>query len=132
VVCVVPSPTPYVQLEKISLHADGPNPVDMAGGCRCHPRCPMAVGICGWNAEEVREELKKLLNEDREQCPESARVTDVGMNGPLGLTVTTSDPAQVERYLWKRLQAVALGRPALGAIRKANVQDGRLELILHE
>jgi len=54
------------------------------------------------------------------------------MNGPLGLTLTTSDPAQVEEYLWKRLQAVALGRPALGAIRKANVQAGRLELILHE
>ena len=43
-----------------------------------------------------------------------------------------SDPAQVEKYLWKRLQAVALGRPALGAIRKANIQTGALELILHE
>src|SRR3989442_7221513 len=92
----------------------------------------MAVGICGWNSEEVREELKKLLNEDREQFSESARVTDVGMNGPLWLTVTTSDPAQVEKYLWKRLQAVALGLPAPGAIRNANVQAGRLELILHE
>jgi len=131
-ISVVPSPNPSVQREKIILHGERPNPVDIPGGCRFHPRCPMAVGICGWNSEEVREELKKLLSEDREQFPESARVTDVGMNGPLGLTLTTSDPAQVEKYLWKRLQAVALGRPALGAIRKANVQDGRLELILHE
>jgi len=131
-ISVVPSPNPSVQREKIILHGERPNPVDIPAGCRFHPRCPMAVGICGWNAEEVRDELKKLLNEDREQFPESARVTDVGMNGPLGLTLTTSDPGQVEEYLWKRLQAVALGRPALGAIRKANVQAGRLELILHE
>jgi len=92
----------------------------------------MAVGICGWNSEEVQDELKKLLNEDREGSPESARVTEVEMNGPLTLILKTSDPAQVEKYLWKRLQAVALGRPALGAIRKANIQTGALELILDE
>ncbi len=131
-ISVVPSPNPSVHREKIILHGERPNAVDIPGGCRFHPRCPMAVGICGWNSEEVQEELKKLLDEDREQFPESARVTEVGMNGPLALTLKTSDPAQVERYLWKRLQAVALGRPALGAIRRANVQTGALELILHE
>jgi len=131
-ISVVPSPNPSVQREKIILHGERPNPVDIPGGCRFHPRCPMAVGVCGWNSEEVQEELKKLLNEDREQFPESARITNVETNGPLGLTLTTSDPAQVEKYLWKRLQAVGLGRPALGAIRRANIQAGRLELILHE
>jgi len=53
------------------------------------------------------------------------------MNGPLTLILKTSDPAQVEKYLWKRLQAVALGRPRWGDP-EGHIQTGALELILDE
>jgi len=131
-ISVVPSPNPSVQGEKIILQGERPNPVDIPGGCRFHPRCPMAVGVCGWNSEEVRDELNKLLAEDREEFPESSSVTEVAASGPLSVTVKTPNPGPVEKYLWKRLQAVALDRPALAAIRRANGQSGTLELMLHE
>jgi len=54
------------------------------------------------------------------------------VTGAFELAVATSDPAGVEKYLWKRLQSVALGRPALGSIRKAAAKAGTLELTLHK
>jgi len=131
-ISVVPSPNPAVRREKMILRGERPNPVDIPPGCRFHPRCPMAVGICGWNSDEVQAELSKLLTEDRDGFPEARTVDGVTVTGAFELAVATSDPAGVEKYLWKRLQSVALGRPALGSIRKAAAKAGTLELTLHK
>src|SRR2546426_7906161 len=57
-ISVVPSPNPSVQREKIILHGERPNPVDIPAGCPFHPPSPMAVGLCGSNAEAERDEVK--------------------------------------------------------------------------
>ncbi|MEK6986992.1 MAG: hypothetical protein AABX97_02715, partial [Candidatus Thermoplasmatota archaeon] len=129
---VVPSPNPSVHREKTILRGERPNPVDIPTGCRFHLRCPMAVGICGWNSEEVREELLKLFKEDRATYVEVQSIADVIANTPFGLTLSTSDPAAVEKYLRKRIQAVALGRAALGSIHEMQARPGALSLILHQ
>lgn len=131
-ISVVPSPNPTIEREKIILKGERPNPVDIPTGCRFHPRCPMAVGVCGWNSEEVRHELLRLIEEDRGKYSEAQSVTDVVGDAPFALTLATSDPAAVEKYLWKRIQVVALGRPALGAIRKMQSRAGALALSLHQ
>ncbi len=131
-ISVVPSPNPSIHREKTILRGERPNAVDIPNGCRFHPRCPVAVGICGWDSEEVRAELEKLFQEDRKTFDEARTVSAVAAPGSFAVTLTTPDPARVESYLRKRIQAVALKRPALGAIRKMAAKSGSLELELHK
>ncbi len=130
-ISVVPSPNPKVHRPKTILRGERPNPVDIPNGCRFHPRCPMAVGICGWDSEEVRAELAKLIQEDKKGFAEARTVSALSTSGSFAVTVTTADPGKVEAYLKKRIQAVALQRPALGAIREMSAKSGALDLQLH-
>ena len=130
-ISVVPSPNPSVRREKTILRGERPDAVDIPRGCRFHPRCPNAVGICGWDAEEVRAELEKLFRGDREAFPEAGTVSAMTASGPLALTLQTAEPARLESYLRSRVQAVALQRPALGAIRAMTAEGGALRLQLH-
>ncbi len=124
-ISVVPSPNPEIHREKIILKGERPNPVDIPLGCRFHPRCPNAVGICGWDSHEVREELERLFKEDKVE----AKVSTVD---PLNLRVATGGAKDLAGYLHKRIQEVALGRPALGAIRDMRPEGTDLVLVLHE
>jgi len=59
-ISVVPSPDPRKKVERIILKGERPDPVNIPTGCRFHPRCPVAFEKCGWNANEVAEDLKAL------------------------------------------------------------------------
>lgn len=43
---VVPVPNPRLRRERIILHGETPNPIDLPGGCRFHPRCPLVFDRC--------------------------------------------------------------------------------------
>lgn len=43
---VVPVPNPRLRRERIILQGETPNPLNLPGGCRFHPRCPVAVDAC--------------------------------------------------------------------------------------
>src|SRR5256885_4003232 len=59
-ISVVPSPDPRHLAKRTILKGERPDAVNIPGGCRFHPRCPVAFEICGWSADEVAEELKSL------------------------------------------------------------------------
>ncbi len=42
----IPIPDPRVRKQRILLPGDVPSPVNPPGGCRFHPRCPVAVAHC--------------------------------------------------------------------------------------
>jgi oligopeptide/dipeptide ABC transporter ATP-binding protein len=43
---VIPVPNPRLRHERIILQGETPNPIDLPGGCRFHPRCPVAIAAC--------------------------------------------------------------------------------------
>ncbi|OGS48445.1 MAG: hypothetical protein A3K68_01545 [Euryarchaeota archaeon RBG_16_68_13] len=130
-ISVVPSPNPEARREKIILRGERPNPADVPTGCRFHPRCPMAVGICGWEAEEVREELSRLLVEDKDTHPEGQVIQDIVADGPFALQIMTPDSGLAEKYLRDRIEALAKTRPALAAIRTMQGVNGGLAVTIH-
>ena len=42
----VPVPDPAARRQRILLRGDVPSPIDLPGGCRFHPRCPLAFDRC--------------------------------------------------------------------------------------
>jgi oligopeptide/dipeptide ABC transporter ATP-binding protein len=57
----IPVPDPTTKREKILLKGEIPDLARPPGGCRFHPRCPSALGNCGWSPEEVIASLSELL-----------------------------------------------------------------------
>ena len=129
-ISVVPSPNPDVQRDKIILRGERPNPVEIPTGCRFHPRCPMAVGICGWNADEVRDELLRVFQADEAEHPEAQGVSIV-VEGSSNLRIQSSDPGKLETYLKAWMPALGPKKPALGAIREMRPEADALVLTLH-
>jgi len=48
-------------MQRVPVKGEPPNLVNLPTGCHFHPRCPYAFEYCGWNAVEVAEDLKYLL-----------------------------------------------------------------------
>jgi oligopeptide/dipeptide ABC transporter ATP-binding protein len=42
----IPVPDPTLKRERIILQGDVPSPLNPPGGCRFHPRCPVATSGC--------------------------------------------------------------------------------------
>lgn len=52
---VMPVPNPRLKRERIILQGETPNPINLPGGCRFHPRCPIVQPYCREADPEWRE-----------------------------------------------------------------------------
>lgn len=43
---VIPVPNPRLRRKRMILQGETPNSIDLPGGCRFHPRCPLAQDHC--------------------------------------------------------------------------------------
>lgn len=51
----IPIPDPTVKRERIILEGDVPSPLDPPAGCSFHPRCPVALDVCGERTPALME-----------------------------------------------------------------------------
>jgi peptide/nickel transport system ATP-binding protein/oligopeptide transport system ATP-binding protein len=51
----IPIPDPHLKRKRIILKGDVPSPLNPPSGCRFHPRCPIAEGICSQQEPGFRE-----------------------------------------------------------------------------
>jgi peptide/nickel transport system ATP-binding protein len=51
----IPIPDPTLKRERIILQGDVPSPLNPPGGCRFHPRCPVALDVCSVEEPPFRE-----------------------------------------------------------------------------
>jgi oligopeptide transport system ATP-binding protein len=45
-ISAIPVPDPTLHRERVILPGDVPSPLNPPPGCRFHPRCPVAIGVC--------------------------------------------------------------------------------------
>jgi len=80
----IPIPDPKTKRERIILEGEVPNLVTPPRGCRFHPRCPYAFGVCGWTAKEVVEPFASVLVSGRyptlDKLPPIVRRTVTGQD----------------------------------------------------
>ncbi len=60
----IPLPDPLVVRERIILSGDVPSPLNPPSGCRFHPRCPVAIGLCS----EVEPEFREVTSDHWVAC----------------------------------------------------------------
>ena len=56
-VAAIPVPDPRVKIGEIPIKGEVPSPVNLPPGCRFHPRCPYAMGVCR-SSEPVLKEVE--------------------------------------------------------------------------
>ncbi len=128
-ISVVPSPDPRKRVERVIVKGERPDAANIPAGCRFHPRCPMAFEACGWDAEEVAEELQVLQA--------AGRLPDVGMIMAQGeraieiLPAPGKSPTDARSALEAVLAEERNARLALKAIQGVRVRDDRIILMLH-
>jgi len=129
-ISVVPSPDPRKKAQRIILKGERPDPVNMPTGCRFHPRCPVAFERCGWNADEVSEELQSLQIQGR--LPEIATIRTVD---PRTVGLDLAPGASAENAAASIRNVVAAEKDArlvLRGIADFRPATGSLQVVLHE
>jgi len=128
-ISVVPSPDPRKKTERLILKGERPDPVNIPTGCRFHPRCPLAFEKCGWNAEEVSQELGNLIAAGRLPFLESARAEDLRTVRmvPAG-NVSATEAAELLGSFVRAQQATV---PALRGISEISSADRYVYARLH-
>lgn len=61
---VIPVPNPRNRHPHTILQGETPNPIDLPGGCRFHPRCPLAFDRC----PQVDPKLTRVASEHEAAC----------------------------------------------------------------
>jgi len=61
---VIPVPNPRLRKKRMILQGETPNPIDLPGGCRFHPRCPVVFDAC----RQTDPELMKVTDTHQAAC----------------------------------------------------------------
>lgn len=61
---VIPVPNPRRRRQRMVLHGETPDPIDLPSGCRFHPRCPEVFALC----PKIQPTLEDLGDDHQAAC----------------------------------------------------------------
>ncbi len=125
-ISVIPSPDPDRRRQRTILKGERPDPADVPAGCRFHPRCPAAFELCGWTADELLADLKKLTA----SSPPPGPLDGATMAGPLVLRIPATGP-DLEGWLRSQIASRSDEFRVLRAIREMKTGSEDLTVTLH-
>lgn len=76
----IPIPDPARRRELALMKGEVPTPVNPPLGCRFHPRCPVALPHCGWEARDLQRSLEDAVR-DSPESPLAQGVRDMESDG---------------------------------------------------
>jgi oligopeptide/dipeptide ABC transporter ATP-binding protein len=127
-ISVVPVPDPDRRHERMILKGERPDPSDIPPGCRFHPRCPVAIGTCGWTAEEVRKDLIDLAVS---ALGPAGELEGLAVEGPGRLNLLGAT-ASTETWVREALTSRSETWRSLQAIRAVELSRDGLRILLQE
>ena len=71
----IPVPDPKAKVERVVLEGEIPSPSDPPKGCHFHPRCPVALPVCGWSPRDMSGPLQTMFDQFRN--PELSALPEV-------------------------------------------------------
>ncbi len=83
-------------MQRIILKGDPPNLLNLPKGCRFHPRCPLALPICGWTANELKPTLEFLI--ETKYFTEFPNVS-IEIKGERELIANNADPEKLRQIV---------------------------------
>lgn len=91
----IPEPDPRRSVARDLPRGEVPDASRPPAGCAFHPRCPVAVGNCGWEARDLRAQLeRRWLSVSAEQwATERAKFAHLGDSQTPGQTTLEFAPA---------------------------------------
>jgi len=78
---VIPIPDPDRRRELALMKGEVPSPVDPPSGCRFHPRCPVALPHCGWEARDLEAALEEASPGEAGGSPLGEAIEDMEADG---------------------------------------------------
>lgn len=137
-ISVVPITDPTAKRKKIILAGERPDPIDIPRGCRFHPRCPVAIDICGWEGEEGAAQLKEVIEEEAAQgASDKDFIEEVKAVGPFAFQVVLRESdehtyANLESRIRHLIEVAAKKHVALKAVRQIGRQDNVIHVSMFE
>jgi peptide/nickel transport system ATP-binding protein len=127
-ISAIPVPEPGRPRTQALPRGEVPDAIFPPAGCRFHPRCPVALPICGWEGRDLVELLEERWLQPKVAEAESAL-------GPLsawtaeGLVATRAveGPGEATRKLLEAVVATAPA-PLRDAIESVTLEDGNLRV----
>lgn len=117
----IPIPDPDRRKELARMKGEVPSPISPPLGCRFHPRCPVVLTHCGWEARDLERAIQEGMRLEGSSLADA--VVDMDANAFVLRIWLKGDPATSAQAVQSFLEQ---GR-ARGAVMYQAIEDSSLE-----
>lgn len=127
----VPIPDPDRRRTKVLPRGEVPDALRPPGGCRFHPRCPVARADCGWDAADFVDFLERRRLEPGLAEKDQARLGPISRIRTEGPLVRVPAPQGREAEMREYLRGLVAGDPGpmASAVSSVEAANGKVHVV---